>query len=129
VKKFLQPDDLVITTQTLNVLYYLGRVDFCIYSGDLGVFHEIWKAGDYNLEPYANIPVIEDINSLKKIITENKRGWIIADFLRFEKQIPKDIVAFVKEKLTKHFSQADETIFIYSWNSDSFTKLKEGSGY
>ncbi|MFX0136715.1 MAG: hypothetical protein ACFFDN_23970, partial [Candidatus Hodarchaeota archaeon] len=119
VKKYLEPNDVIITTQTLNTLYYLGKVDFCIYSGDLGNFHKIQQVDDYKLEPYADIPVLENVENLKKVITQNCSGWLLLDFFRFEIQVPEEIVEYVQKNLTLHNSGVDVTIHIYSWNIDN----------
>ncbi len=126
VKKYLESNDIVITSQTLNTLYYLGKVDFCIYGGDLGTMHEVERSRDYELEPYANIPVLKDANNLNKITTENRRGWIIVDFFRFEGQVPEEIVNFIQERLVKHSTKANTTVFVYSWNGDqSLSQLSQ----
>ena len=119
IKKHLEPNDVIITTQTLTTLYYLGKVDFSIYGGDLGTMHEVKRNGDYELEPYADIPVLKNVESLKKTIIQNCRGWLLFDFFRFEFQIPDEVVEYVQKNLTLHNNNdSDGTIYIYSWGID-----------
>ncbi|MCZ6703562.1 MAG: glycosyltransferase family 39 protein [Ignavibacteria bacterium] len=118
VKKRSQADDVVLTTHALTTLYYCGKVDFTIYGGDLGNFRDVVvDENNHKLEPYANVPVVENYEQLKTLVDQHTRGWIIADNSRFNKFIPKDIMDFIQKGLFKlEDVETNNTISVYSWN-------------
>lgn len=121
IKSEGKPDDIIMTTHAINAGYYCGKVDFTIYSGDIGLFREApVDSNNFKLEPYANAAVVEHLSQFKKIIAENPRGWLLADKYRLSTVIPERISNFVKSGFLKqHHVDTNNTIFVFGWDREA----------
>lgn len=123
-------NDVVVTSHSLNVYYYLGKVDYVLYRGDLDEIkkYDQKSADGHNLEPFVNAMFIDDLNHFTRIVQEHQRGWLIMDKYRFNQKAytPPAISDFVKEKMTLHKTSADGTLFVYSWDTD---RMQIAGGY
>jgi len=122
VAQMQDENDVVVTSHSLNVYYYLGKVNYVLYRGDLDEIknYDLKSADGHNLEPFANAMSIDDLNHFTRIVQEHQRGWLIMDKYRFSQKAytPTAISDFVKEKMTLHKTSADGTLFVYSWDTD-----------
>ena len=115
------PDDLIISTLPLTVLYYLNRVDYNINLAHLDESLK-WttasETGRHN-EFYTGVPSVESKEQLERLMSAQKKGWIIADVYRLEKEqyVSKELSEFIKSNLTKVWSDENNTMVIYSWSS------------
>jgi 4-amino-4-deoxy-L-arabinose transferase-like glycosyltransferase len=113
-------DDVIISTLPLTVLYYLGGVDFNLNLAHLDESLK-WTTPSTNgrhHEFYTNIPSIESVDDLKRIMGEHKRGWLIADIYRLnrEQYVPHELAQFIQTHLNKSWSDEKETMAVYSWS-------------
>jgi len=61
---------------------------------------------------------IKNLNELRKVISENQRGWIIIDASRFNtrRYIHKDIRDFMTQNLPSYVIDPHGTILVFSWD-------------
>lgn len=122
--------DVIITTHSLNIFYYLNKVNFVLYRGDLDEIQKYNKTSEdgLSLEPFVDAKYIDSLTTLKQIMQQNKRGWLILDKSRFNKDvyIQREIADFIRENMERHKTGADGTLYVFSWDrapSDTVSRM------
>ncbi|HSE84071.1 MAG TPA: hypothetical protein VLB01_05955 [Thermodesulfobacteriota bacterium] len=125
VKKSFRTGDVMVSTIPLIALYYCGKIDYA-----LDIAH-YWGSADYPpdenitslnkdgfyIEAYSGAKTIVNLADLKKVLSENPRGWVVVDKQRFEAEtiVPKDVREYINNNLVRHNIRPDETMVVFSW--------------
>lgn len=75
----IKPDDLVISTDALGTLHYLGHVDYDLNFADLDLAHQHdlrFEDGRY-FDLYSGKPFITEVEQIQHAMTENKTIWVL----------------------------------------------------
>jgi hypothetical protein len=115
LKENIQSGDIIISSVPLAALYYFGNIDYRLNNG---AFHNIVEGKTYR-DPSTNIPAITNLNSLKHIIMENSRGWLLLDTnkMRNPNDIPHDVSEYIIKNMEQHNKKKEDTVYIFSWNN------------
>jgi 4-amino-4-deoxy-L-arabinose transferase-like glycosyltransferase len=102
------PEDIIITTEPLTASFY--------DPGDIQYI--LTKNPDPKTHLLKGMKNIRDLNELRKVISENQRGWIIIDAGRFNtrRYIHKDIRDFMTQNLPSYVIDPHGTILVFSWD-------------
>jgi hypothetical protein len=84
---WLADADIVLTTNELSALYYLGRYDILISKSRLS---ELRDGGEFSLDPRTGRPVITTPESLALIMDCYRDGLIVADAARWRNRAQVD---------------------------------------
>ena len=96
---------VILTTTYLPVLYYLGHVDNWYPSRDLW-----WESDESGMEG------LKDLEDLKQYVSENPRGYFIAQWWRFERNVPMaEEVAWVNEHMTRIEEASTNDVSVWAW--------------
>jgi 4-amino-4-deoxy-L-arabinose transferase-like glycosyltransferase len=112
-----KPDDIIIASIPLAADFYGCKVNYNLDNGEIDQFIRV-KGSSLQRHAFAAVYAIIDLPQLEKVISQNNRGWIIADKQRFDNpaNIPLDIQEFVTTHLKRHKTPADSTMYIFSWD-------------
>jgi 4-amino-4-deoxy-L-arabinose transferase-like glycosyltransferase len=126
VKKFYKTGDVIISTIPLAALYYCGKIDYALdiahyvgspdYPPDENATN-LKKDGFY-IEAYSGAKAIINLDTFKKALSENSRGWLVLDKQRFVANtiVPSEIRRFILMNLVSHTIRADGTMLVFSWD-------------
>ena len=112
------PEDVIISTVPLTVLYYLNNVDYNINLAHIDKSLARPSSNNNNSnEVYTNIPSIESIDDLKKVISKHNRGWLIVDIYRFNKSqyISSELAEYIQTDLNRFWIDEKQTMAVYNW--------------
>jgi len=118
VKKHLQEDELVISTDALGTLHYLGQVDFDLNFSDFDIAQEkslINKDGEY-FDLYSGKPFIRNLSQLKHLVSQNIGVWILAQHYKLLEApafVPIPIREYILENFQKVMSTNNGTVMGY----------------
>jgi hypothetical protein len=114
VREASEPGDIIITTEALTAFYYdCGNIRYALGK----------RTGrESRIEGIKKITTLDD---LKKVISENPRGWMIIDANRFntKRYISKKMRDFISQNLSSLIIDPHGTIIVFSWDencSDNF---------
>lgn len=115
VKENREPNTVIITTTFLPVLHYVGEVDD--WYPTRAMWWEADESGKNNLE------TLED---LQAYMVENPRGYYIAEYWRFERNLgdvlegefDRDIL-WVRENMDRVEVASNEDVTVFSWGLDT----------
>jgi hypothetical protein len=107
VREAGEPGDIIITTEALTASYY--------ECGDIK--YTLSKRSDRKSR-LEGIKKITSLDDLKKVISENSRGWMIIDADRFnsKRYISKEIRDFMSQNLSSFIIDPHGTIIVFSWD-------------
>ena len=115
VRESRKPDDIIITSETLSVLFYdCGNINYRLSKGT--------GFSNFNLR---GMEKISDLYSLRKVISENPRGWIIIDADRFNSRryIQKNIRDFMTQNLPSIATEPHGTVLVFNWDKSDGQNL------
>jgi hypothetical protein len=114
VREVSKSEDIIITSEALTASYYdCGNIRYALGK----------RTGRKSrLEGIKKITTLDD---LKRVISENPRGWMIIDANRFNtsRYISKNIRDFISQNLSSLIIDPHGTIIVFSWDekcSDTF---------
>jgi 4-amino-4-deoxy-L-arabinose transferase-like glycosyltransferase len=116
VKEAIEPEDIIITTEALTASFYdCGDIKYALTKR---------TGSESRLEGIKKIRTLDD---LKKVISENPRGWIIIDASRFnsKRYISKKIRDFMSQNLSSLIIDPHGTMIVFSWDEKYFDKLQK----
>jgi hypothetical protein len=111
----MKSGDIIVASVPLAADYYSGSVNYRLNNG---AFHNIVNGKTYR-DPSTNVIAITSLDSLKNIISENKRGWLVLDVNKWQNvnDIPSDVSAYISNNLLKHNIEGLDTVHIFSWKN------------
>ncbi|MFQ5706575.1 MAG: glycosyltransferase family 39 protein [bacterium] len=115
------PDDVVLATLPLTVLYYLGNVDFNLNQAHLdeSLKWETVATNGRHHEFYTGVPSVESVSDLQKIMAASPNGWVIADKYRLHRTqyVSHELAQFIQTRLKKVWSDKKNTLVVFGWSS------------
>ena len=112
VKEHATPDDVILTTTWLPVLYYTGRVDNWFPNR-----YQLWEKQE------SGVAGLGSLDELKTFIAEHPRGYYISESRRFEYWrhyggITEELNAefhWIEEHMTRLDDASSEDVTVYRW--------------
>ncbi len=120
IRKSYRAGDVIIASIPLAADFYeCGPVEYMLNNGEIDQFRKPASNG-FMLDIFTNAKAIVNLNEFKKVISANSSGWIVLDGQRFigPGAIPEDVKDFINNNLERHSTPADETIYIFRWDSN-----------
>jgi len=123
LKSHSMDGDVVVATLLNPMLYYCGRVDYFISKSHLTKLIDENEDQFDQIGNLGKVKVIGDLGSLKNVLSNSKRGWIVVDSIRLNQphRVPEDIKKFIVQnpKLVLHKVETEDNIFVFSWGMNS----------
>ncbi len=121
VRHYLKKDDIVIAIHVVFQYIYAGKVDYWLWTGGPGTWDAWEKTPEGWKDVYIGAKWINNLESLKKIISEysDKRIWIITSpsIVRRD-HIHRNIASFIRERNSDKlvFRGKDGISEVYLWH-------------
>jgi hypothetical protein len=112
ISRFSKPGDKLITSEPLTAHYYnCGEIDYYIRT----------SVGDFGNLILKDSKQLDDMESLKEVLSNNPRVWLILDTdrLRTSHTMPRELREFLIENLSYRTTSPDGTISIFSSNKEN----------
>lgn len=114
VRAHLKPEDAVLTTTYLPVLYYVGRVDNWYPTRFL--WWEVDESGQDDLK---------DVPDLARFLAAHPRGYYIAEWWRFNRHpLCHPDAAFVEMHMQRVHEASTEDVFVFRWTPETVGDLR-----
>ncbi len=116
VKENMQSSDVIIDTWPAVSLFYMGKSDYWLaFEADgIGLGINRFLANNGSNEIYANASVIKNVDTLKEVVAEHNRGWIVIDNTAWIR-ISSDTKEYIRQEMRIELS--DRNIKVYSWKN------------
>jgi hypothetical protein len=120
IRKSHQKGDVIIAGIPLAADFYeCGQVEYMLNNGEIDQFREPDSNG-FMLDIFSDSKAIVNLDDLKKALLSHPRGWIVSNGERFNSpaSTSDEVRNFIINNLERHSTQADDTMFIFEWDSD-----------
>jgi 4-amino-4-deoxy-L-arabinose transferase-like glycosyltransferase len=103
--------DVVLTSASTKALYHLRRFDIAINSSELD------SRPEFSIIYQVGRPVISSVDSLRRIVKENKSGLIVIEtgHWRDPRFVPVPISEYIESTLRRLESDGDGSVIAYYW--------------
>jgi hypothetical protein len=130
IQRYLQPDDVVLSSQPWSVFYYLHKADYEVRTG-FNRYHYLlddyqnYKNQLRNPNPPAwplrdvlmGVPMLKDYNMFVWEVEQHPRGWILACHKFFSPAfVDKRIVDYVRKNMRAVYADRDKTVWVLHWD-------------
>jgi len=118
VRERVRQEDIVISTDALGTLHYLGRVDFDLNFADLDVSIEknLKNPQGHYFDLYSGRPFVQSVSHLEGLMTGNRGIWILAQrykFLEAKVFVPTPIREYVLTNFQKVLTTRNGTVIVF----------------
>lgn len=121
VKDNMQQNDVIVSAWTPPTQFYLGKSDYWLAFNVVGTGPEPFLMKNSTNEIYTNATAIFDVATLKEIVEQNERGWIVIDKVGWYKLGP-GMREFIGENLTTYMDSGERnTVNVYGWENETTT--------
>lgn len=121
VREHSDSADVIISTDALGTLHYLGRVDYDLNFADLDLSMEnnLKDAnGDY-FDLYSGKPFINDLTELQQLVTEKKTIWMLGQqykMLEAPVFVPVPMREFIVSNFERMLVTVNGTVLVYRYS-------------
>jgi hypothetical protein len=124
--------DLVISSDALGTLHYLGRVDFDLNFADLDIAIEkgLKRADGEYFDLYSGRPFIQRLTQLQQLVEGNKRIWLLSQHYKILEApafVPIDIRDYVLARFDRVLTTPNGTVLVFCFSVDKSSAKSEVS--
>ncbi len=121
VKDNMQQNDVIVSAWTPPSQFYLGKSDYWLAFNVVGTGPETFLMKNSTLDIYTNATAIFDVATLKEVVEQNERGWVVVDRTGWYKLGPS-MREFIGKNLTTYKDSGEKsTVNVYGWNNETTT--------
>lgn len=121
VKDNMQPNDVIVSAWTPPSQFYLEKSDYWLAFNVIGKGPETFLMKNSTRDVYTNATAIFDVATLKEVVEQNERGWVVVDRTGWYKLGPS-MREFIGENLTTYKDSGEmNTVNVYGWNNETTT--------
>ena len=116
VKEDMQPNDAIVSAWTPPAQFYLGKSDYWLAFNVIGKGPETFLMENSTRDVYTNATAIFDVATLRNVVEQNERGWVVVDSLGWHK-LRLSVKDFISGNLTCYMATNDkrDAIKVYGW--------------
>jgi len=119
VKDNMQQNDVIVSAWTPPSQFYLGKSDYWLAFNVIGTGPEPFLMENSTRDIYTNATAIFDVATLKEVVEQNERGWVVVDQVGWYKLEPS-MREFIGENLTTYISSDKrDGINVYGWKNET----------
>lgn len=113
-----RPNDLIVSSDALGTMFYLGAVDYNINFSDRDLAKEkdLRNQEGKLIDFYTGAPFIEDVEHLQALMQRDRRIWLVSESYKFYRApvyIPVPLRQTIMQNFEKAFTSAGESMVVY----------------
>lgn len=127
-----KPSDLIITSDALGTLHYLGRVDYDLNFTDYDVSLEkglVREDGEY-FDLYSGAIYIKSLDHLQALMAEHPRIWLLFQHYKFEEAAvftPVEMRNYIREHCELVHTTPNGTVLIFRYTAPSAGEVSQAT--
>lgn len=123
VRERRNENDLVISSDALGTLHYLGRVDFDLNFADLDISIEknLKNAQGEYFDLYSGKPFIQSLAQLQQLMAENRTVWILFQQYKFSEAavfVTPSIRDYILAEFERMLTTKNGTVVVFYYSKD-----------
>ncbi|MDZ7344851.1 MAG: glycosyltransferase family 39 protein, partial [candidate division KSB1 bacterium] len=119
-------NDLIISSDALGTLHYLGRVDYDLNFADLDIAIEkgLKRADGEYFDLYSGKPFIQSLAQLQRLTEEHENIWLLSQHYKFLEAaafVPINIRDYVLAHFERVLTTPNGTVLVFRFSADKYT--------
>lgn len=120
VREHSDSTDVILSTDALGTLHYLGRVDYDLNFADLdlAIENRLIDASGEPFDLYSGKPFIKDLPQLQRLTAEGRTVWMLGQHYKMLEApvfVPVPLREFIVSRFERVLATANNTVLVYRY--------------